>query len=411
MRVVIITDFSYINGGSGKVAIESAIGLAGRGYDITVVAAYGPTGKELLAEPRINVVNVHEGSFNKNLGIKHLGGYIWSKQSADAVREVLKQYSPKDTAVHIHSFKDAHSPSVCKVPQDLGFKVLFTSHDFTMFCPYVGLFDLAGLKICERKPMSWDCISYNCQGTSLLRKQVNVARFAALTKIAKYPDKVDYMICGGDHSSHVIRKYLDKSVPLEVVEYPLKEPKEPRIEAEKNSLFGFVGRLSVEKDPVTAAIAARLADVPFRFVGEGPMEDRIRAENKDAEITGWVPGTEVPKHLQQFRCNLLPSIWLETRGLGILEGVTHGIPCIVSEVCAASQTVDDFKCGLKHKPNDPEDLAEKMRQMKDDETVKTFSIDGYNAYWENPLTMERHLDALENIYRLLIDKANGITKS
>jgi hypothetical protein len=173
MHVVIITDFAYINGGSGKVAIESAVGLAKRGDSVHVFAAYGPIGTELQSAPEIDVTVVNPGEFKKQLGVKDIPKTIWDGNSAQALSALLAKLDKSQTVIHIHSFKDAHSPSVCKIAKKSGFKVVYTAHDYTMFCPYVGFFDLAGFKVCDRKPMSLSCLTYNCQGTSLVRKQVH----------------------------------------------------------------------------------------------------------------------------------------------------------------------------------------------------------------------------------------------
>ena len=42
MQVVVVADHAHINGGQAKVSIESAIGLAGRGHEVTYFAAVGP---------------------------------------------------------------------------------------------------------------------------------------------------------------------------------------------------------------------------------------------------------------------------------------------------------------------------------------------------------------------------------
>ncbi len=47
MRIVLVADHAYINGGQAKVSLESAIGLSRRGHEVVLFAAVGP------ADPRL----------------------------------------------------------------------------------------------------------------------------------------------------------------------------------------------------------------------------------------------------------------------------------------------------------------------------------------------------------------------
>jgi len=41
MHILIVADHAWINGGQAKVAIESVLGLARRGHQVTFLAAVG----------------------------------------------------------------------------------------------------------------------------------------------------------------------------------------------------------------------------------------------------------------------------------------------------------------------------------------------------------------------------------
>src|SRR4051812_14319372 len=53
-HVVIVADHGHINGGQAKVAIDSAIGLARRGYRVTFFVAVGPVDPR-LAEAGVEI--------------------------------------------------------------------------------------------------------------------------------------------------------------------------------------------------------------------------------------------------------------------------------------------------------------------------------------------------------------------
>ena len=53
--VIIVNDFGFVNGGAGKIAISTALGLAENGYRVIFFCAVGPVGNELI-HPNIQVI-------------------------------------------------------------------------------------------------------------------------------------------------------------------------------------------------------------------------------------------------------------------------------------------------------------------------------------------------------------------
>ena len=47
MKILVFNDYAYVEGGAGKVAIESAKKLAERGHEVIFFSAVGPISKEL----------------------------------------------------------------------------------------------------------------------------------------------------------------------------------------------------------------------------------------------------------------------------------------------------------------------------------------------------------------------------
>ena len=47
MTVVVLADFAFVNGGAGRIALDSAKGLARRGHDVILFTAVGPIAEDL----------------------------------------------------------------------------------------------------------------------------------------------------------------------------------------------------------------------------------------------------------------------------------------------------------------------------------------------------------------------------
>ncbi|MEM4400697.1 MAG: glycosyltransferase family 4 protein [Candidatus Nitrosocaldus sp.] len=62
-----------------------------------------------------------------------------------------------------------------------------------------------------------------------------------------------------------------------------------------------------------------------------------------------------------------PSRWHEPFGRTILEALMYGLPCIVSDVGAPAEIIED--AGMVFRNNDPEDLADKIYKLINNETL------------------------------------------
>ena len=49
MTVVVVSDFAYVNGGAARIAVDTAVGVAGKGIRTIFFAAVGPVAAELTA--------------------------------------------------------------------------------------------------------------------------------------------------------------------------------------------------------------------------------------------------------------------------------------------------------------------------------------------------------------------------
>ena len=62
------------------------------------------------------------------------------------------------------------SVSVVAVAQNMHFPVLITLHDYFAVCPNGGFFNYQKKELCHLEPMSWKCISCNCDKRSYFQK-------------------------------------------------------------------------------------------------------------------------------------------------------------------------------------------------------------------------------------------------
>lgn len=164
----------------------------------------------------------------------------------------------------------------------------------------------------------------------------------------------------------------------------------------------MIGRLGSHKAPLLFARAASRLGLTPVFVGDGECREEILKENPTAVITGWCSSLDVMQHIKRARGLIFPSLWYETQGLVVLEAAAHGVPAIVSNNCAAREGVIDGVTGFWFASGNVDDLADKLHLLLDDARVSDVGRRAYNHYWENPTTLDRHVDELESVYRRIL---------
>jgi glycosyltransferase involved in cell wall biosynthesis len=169
--------------------------------------------------------------------------------------------------------------------------------------------------------------------------------------------------------------------------------------------FLFVGRLSTEKGIVHFCEAARIAGVVPVIAGDGPLADELRQRYPEARMLGWQAPERVCELMRGARALVFPSVWYEGQPLTVYEALALGTPVIVSDVCAGREAVEDGVDGVWFSSADPRSLAEAVAQLGDDATAARMSRHAYEKYWANPLTLDRHLDAVEAVYGQALDES------
>lgn len=395
-HVIIVNDHAFINGGQTKVAIETATGLAARNIQVTYFAACGPVDEQLNV-PGITVHCLDQKDIlDEPSRLTAMTRGLWNRQAARALRKLLADHDPATTLVHAHGFAKALSPAIGPVLTGSGLPHLFTMHEYFLACPNGGFYDYQAHEICTRKPLGMDCLTTNCDVRKPVHKYWRVARQVALQTAGNMPRGLENIAYISQTELTAMADYLPASAKLHHLPNPISVDQGPRVAAEENDAFVFVGRLNPEKGCVDFAKAAKAAGVRAVFVGDGQEREAILAANPDAEITGWVTPAGVETWLAQARALVLPSLWYETFGLVAYEGLAKGVPCIVGDWNAAAEAVTNRETGLVYEARGG--LASALEQAKDTALVGQMSDAAYARYWQSPLTPDVYIDRLLAIY-------------
>ena len=403
VHVVLVADHAAINGGQAKVAIDSALGLAGRGVRVTLFGAVGPVDPRLEpAGVRVLCLGQHDVTSAPNK-FAFAAQAIWNAPAARALAAELNRLDPRETVVHVHAFAKALSPAIGVALRRSGLPVLYTMHEFFLVCPNGGFYDYPAERICHRTPMSGACLTTNCDAQSYPRKLARVVRHVGMTRLAKLPTLFRHVVTISDLQERVVAPLLPGTT-FHRVDNPISVTHRP-VHAGARNDFLFVGRVSKEKGAPVFAEAARLAGVRPVFVGDGEQRAELAARYPEAVMLGWRDAGAVQALMREARALVFPSVWYEGQPLTVYEALACGAPVIVSDACAGREAVEDGETGFWFRSGDANALAAHLRRLSDDALADRMGRAAHARFWAAPLSLESHLDRLSAVYDLVLREA------
>ena len=406
LDIVLVLDHAFVSGGQAKVALDSALGLKNCGHNPIIFAAVGPI-DPALQEAGIEVVCLGQ---NDLLGQSRLSAAwqgIWNAAAARALADLLARHSGENTIVHVHGWAKALSPAIAGPIRASGLPSVYTLHEYFLFCPNGGFYDYRANEVCRRKPLSAACLSTNCDARHYAHKLWRAARQVVARDVAHLPDLFGDIITLSALAREVVAPLVGTGVRLHHVANPVDAIDQGRKAQPASGEVIFVGRLSAEKGTMIYAEAAARAGLLPVFIGDGPLEQEIRARYPQARLLGWQSFEAVRAALRAARALVFPSVWYETFGLTVYEALACGTPVVVSDGCAGREAIIGGRNGLWFRNGDVTDLVEKLAALRDDALVTRLSQAAYDDYWANPLTRDRHVDALCRIYAGLAGVTGG----
>ncbi len=381
-----------------------AKGFAARGVRVDYFAAVGPIDPGLI-EAGVAVALLDQPDVASAASLARFGSqWLWNVAAAHGLARLLASCDPSQTIVHVHGWAKALSPAIGVALRRANLPVVFTLHEYYLACPNGGFYDYGAARNCDYAPMSAGCIAHNCDSRGYHRKLMRVGRHALMRGASGLHASARHLITISTLQREKIAPYMQKGATFYNVSNPIDAadlgPKEEPAAGE----FLFVGRLSAEKGPRYFAQAARIAGLTPVFVGDGPERAALARAFPNARFLGWRSPADVRALLRAARALVFPSVWYEGQPLTVYELLALGTPVIVSDLCAGREAVKDGENGFWFSSSDTDALAAAMLRLQDDDVARRLSAAAYRRYWNDPLTLARHLDALADVYeRVRVD--------
>jgi len=397
LTVVIVNDFDYIQGGASKVAIDTAKLLHKNKVNVIYFSA---THKKNDYPFKQITTNQKECLTD---GIKGAIRGIYNFKAAKEFTKLLKTLDRNKTIIHVHGWTKSLSSSIFRIANKENFKVILTLHDYFTVCPNGGFFNYKKCKICKKKAMSLDCMLTNCDSRNYLFKIYRCIRQFVQNINIKKSDNLN-IVSISDFSFDKLKNYDLKKLNIEKIYNPISIEKNKRVNIEKNKYYIYVGRISQEKGVDIFCKAIDELKLDAIVVGDGSEKCKLEKKYNSNKIkfVGWQDTASVEKYFQQAKCLVFPSRWYEGAPLTILEALSKGIPCIVSNQCAGIEFINKNN-GIIYDGTTSEDLKNKILKYEK-LNIKELGEKTYNYYWEKPYDESRYISNIINFYYKCIKK-------
>lgn len=402
-NIVIVNDCAHIEGGPASVAINSAIGLA-KHYSVYLFSAVQPIDRR-LEEVGVCVICIgkkdilHDGN-----RIRAICKGLWDNETKRAFERLLATLSPVESIIHFHTWTKALTASLYAVTAKMDFKTVITLHDFFCFCPNGGFYDYQRNEICFRKPMSYSCLTCNCDVRSYPQKIWRSIRMAIQNHVMAKNKKI-YFISISALTRKICMQLMNDSRKIYTIADPV-EINENQLPNQllNNDVYLFMGRLSPEKGIGLFCQAVTDLNRKGIVLGEGYLRSEFMERYPNIQFVGWVAGKDKQAYFKKAKALVFTSLCYETFGLSVAEARSYGIPCIVPDSCAASEQVIDGETGYLFKTGNLDSLKEVLVKYENAD-IQVMQNNIVNNFVADDWGLISHIKNLVQVYNEIITES------
>lgn len=292
--------------------------------------------------------------------------FVWNQEARRAMREAIAHIKPD--VVHLHNIYHHLSTSIFSPIKAADIPIVQTLHDYKLACPNYKMYTEGAP--CERcKGGNYhEAIKHRCLSSGFVGNLLGAFEMKMTKAVQTYEKNVELFLCPSRFMKEKMEDWGEPAAKMRYVPNPTTwmEVSAPR----GGGYLLYVGRLSSEKGLMGLLKACvRMPDIPLKIVGRGPEETRLRAfadkhGASHIEFVGFQPPSEVAKIRARAEALLLPSVWYENASGAVLEGMAHGLPCLVTRIGGNPELIEDGVSGYLVKPDDTDDWMRVIRRFQ-----------------------------------------------
>lgn len=400
MKILQVNKFLYPKGGADKYCLMLINELSKKHE----VSAFGMSDKK-------NIVSVNQEYFSENLDYHQKGNsfkkavrLIWNREAAQKFAKLLDKVKPD--IIHAHNIYHQLSPSILKEARKRNIPVVMTLHDYKLICPNYLLFCKG--RHCQKclKGNYLHCLLNNCYG-SFFRSALATTESIIHNKILKsYQKGVKLFIAPSAYLKKLMLKAGFENDKIIVLNNPAPEVEDS---PDGNRLL-YLGRLSKEKGVDLLLKSLKDTNESLDIVGSGPLEDELKRLTKKLDLEGRVifhghlDGEALLEMKRGAKAVIVPSLWAENMSLVLLESLALSKTIIASTMGGNPELIEHNQTGFLFLSNNQSDLTDKINRLNSLSPDEKDKMKANIREKVKLLSLRKHLDSLENIYRQNIER-------
>jgi len=280
--------------------------------------------------------------------------------------ELFKTYLLEVNPDVVHFGHLSHlSTNLISIAKELNYPVVFTIHDFWLFCVKGQMINEKG-SICSNPSIEncTKCSPYVCQEKDIEKTSLHMNKIV---------NKVDVFI---SPSLTLKNFFISQGVESEKIEYLKYGFNTEKISFNKKTFsnkdkinFGFMGRVIPTKGiKVLTDTFKELPNESLSIYGNIGVQKRF-LESSNIIFKGSYNNNTINKVLEDIDVLIVPSTWYENAPLVIQEAFLAGIPVITSDLGGMSELVQDGINGYTFKVGNSQSLKDLIKNISDNPTT------------------------------------------
>ena len=394
MKILLVNYRYFVSGGPEKYMFNVKRALEEQGHEIIPFSVHSNKNVETeyssyFVEPIGGRDLVYFEDYKKipKTILKMITRSVYSLEVKKAIQKEIRDVKPD--LVYIIHFVNKLSPSVITGAKEMGVPVVLRLSDFFLLCPRFDF--LSGTSICEDclSKGYGSCIKKRCVKGSLAASLIRVFGMKVHQLMNVYKDVDAFVTPSLFLKEKLAANGFDRNKIHHIPTFTTSVTEETRQTVGNYGLY--FGRIEVEKGVDTVVRAYELLkDHKAVIMGDDTSEEgeRLKKYVKDKGLTNII---------RNARFVMIPSIWYDNLPNTALESFNKEKPVIASNLGSLPELVNDGENGFLIDPYKPEELAEAVKKLDDDELVLKMGKCSKDIL-KKRFSKEAHLKALVELF-------------
>jgi len=393
----------YYMAGSEVYAYTLSKELA-KSHDVYVFSRIENPFMDIYSLVEENIEGIKLFRVNKPRGDYTLSDKYLDNKIDEIYQSILKDIDPD--VVHIHHLSHLSTNIPILTKKYFGKPVVFTIHDFWMFCPR-GQLLTSNYKLCEGPDVTRcsQCLNY------LHVKENDIIKY--LTHMREVLDNIDVFLS----PSNFLRDYFIKEgLPDSKIIYSPYGFDKSKIKYRRKKYssddslsFGYIGRIIPSKGihlliKAFSSIEIKKGSSLHIYGDAGRYKTYLeKLGDQHVHFHGGFHNDEIDKILDNIDVLVVPSIWYENSPLVIQEAFLKGIPVIASNIGGMKELISDGVDGFLFRMGDIKSLSDILTNLIDNPTL----LNSLQVKREKVRSIEDDADAILKVFRRVSNEASA----